>query len=95
MQVTQQLTRVQKKRAKMAAKKQAKEAGVPLPKRTKNYQQRKKTQPAKPRLAKPKISSYVHSVARNQVELQRMIEDEKNLLLPLFFHTYVHTRTYL
>lgn len=81
MQVTQQLTRVQKKRAKMAAKKQAKEAGIPLPKKTKNYQQRKKSQPAKPRFAKPKTSSYVHSVARNQAELQRMIEDENNLQL--------------
>ena len=46
MQVTQQLTRVQKKRAKMAAKKQAKEAGVPLPKRTKNYQKKKHFQPS-------------------------------------------------
>lgn len=76
MQVNEQ-TRIQKKRAKMAAKKQAKESGIPLPKKSREYKPHKKTEPK--RIEKPKVSKYVQAVARTHIDLLKQMELERNL----------------
>lgn len=79
MQVSEHQNRLEKKRAKMAAKKLAKETGIPIPKEPKVYRSRRKTETTVTRIQQPKVSNYVRTIARNHVELQKLIEEERNL----------------
>ena len=85
MQVSQQTrtqkTRVQKKRENMAAKKLAKETGIPLPKKPRNTKPRKKPAPVPERMPEPKPSAKAPSIARTHTELFRLMEAEKHLLV--------------
>lgn len=85
MQVSQQTrtpkTRVQKKHEKMAAKKLAKETGIPLPKPSRIPKQRKKPAEAPLRVEKPKTAIATPSIARTHIELHRLMEEEKQSLL--------------
>ena len=70
-------TRRQKKQAKMAAKKLAKETGIPIPKKPRNVKPRKKAEQKLVKIEKPKVSSYVQSVVRTHIELQKQMEYER------------------
>ena len=78
---TQQLTRVQKKRQKMAAKKEAKKNGMPVPKAPRVYRpHRKKAEPQRPAVEqKPKTTAPL--IARTHIELRRLIQQENELQL--------------
>lgn len=71
-------TRIQKKRAKMAAKKLAKETGIPLPKPAKVPRTRKKPVPPPERVFEPKTPLGTPSIIRTHVELFKLMEEEKN-----------------
>lgn len=74
-------TRIQKKRAKMAAKKLAKETGIPLPKASKIPKTKKKTTLAPKPKTELKPAPNSPSKINNHAELYRLMQEEKNPIL--------------